>query len=475
MSHIELRDPDLAKEFILESLLLARAHPLSADSVKSTLRVAMELTSDGSPLPPLGLVFDISEVATRFGTERKSPPEVHGFHPGLTRRYEDYVLGKMYADISFERGVDAIARFEGRERDRAIAFMINQLCRRCDVVGAYLSPAVIKSFQQLTGDEVVAMAGELITPDGISATMSEHYEKLVTAIQSSGELLGAEDIFELEHGTALAEFGQRIALHQVLRAAAELEKNLPNQKPRSQPRKYSVATNILEEDFYPVGGFSSISNKGTIESLLRSELAYIDDEVRPDLFDIKFARGELLYYSRDENQFLRRRLSFVFLLDPSLAHARFKDPQIEWQRIILLMAMLYAMVERISNWLSVDAMQFEFLFLNRISASPLDDERELLEMLFREQLESGMVTIGEIEESEVVVHCDDLARTSLCHSLMLTSELRSLKTQIAISSQVVLEPILPALYLDEEDRFRSEDESLDGWRESLERLLKFLV
>ena len=30
------------------------------------------------------------------------------------------------------------------------------------------------------------------------------------------------------------------------------------------------------------------------------------------MFDIKFIRDELLYYSRDENQFLRRRRAFVF-------------------------------------------------------------------------------------------------------------------------------------------------------------------
>ena len=74
-------------------------------------------------------------------------------------------------------------------------------------------------------------------------------------------------------------------------------------------RRYSVATNIMEEDHYPIGGFTSISNRGTVESMVRSELAYIDEGMRPDLFDIKFARNELLFYSRDENQFLRRRLS----------------------------------------------------------------------------------------------------------------------------------------------------------------------
>ena len=40
---------------------------------------------------------------------------------------------------------------------------------------------------------------------------------------------------------------------------------------------------------------------------------------------MKFLRDELLYYSRDENQFLRRRRTFVFALFPDLVDARFKD------------------------------------------------------------------------------------------------------------------------------------------------------
>ena len=61
-------------------------------------------------------------------------------------------------------------------------------------------------------------------------------------------------------------------------------------------------TRALDEDTYPVGGFTSISTRGSIESLLHSQLAYMETDERPDLFDIKFLRDELLYYARDENQ-----------------------------------------------------------------------------------------------------------------------------------------------------------------------------
>ena len=140
-------------------------------------------------------------------------------------------------------------------------------------------------------------------------------------------MLAPEDVFELEHGTALAELGQRVALRQVLQAARRFEDALPARRVRPFAGRQEVPTHVLDEDTYPVGGFASISNRGSIESLLHSQLAYMEPEsaARPDLFDVKFLRDELLYYSRDENQFLRRRRTFVIVLAPDLVQARFKD------------------------------------------------------------------------------------------------------------------------------------------------------
>ena len=80
---------------------------------------------------------------------------------------------------------------------------------------------------------------------------------------------------------------------------------------------------------------------------------------RPDLFDVKYVRDELLYYSRDENTFLRRRQTFVFVLQPDLVQARFKDVRLPWQRVILLLALLVVVVRRQCEWLREDALRFE--------------------------------------------------------------------------------------------------------------------
>ena len=155
-------------------------------------------------------------------------------------------------------------------------------------------------------------------------------------------------MFELEQKTALAPFGQRVALRQVLQASALLEDKLPHQPLRRAARRFDVPTQIYDEDMYPVGGFSSLSTRGSVESLLHSQLAFMERGERPDLFDIKFLRDELLYYSRDENQFLRRRRTFVFALFPNLVQARVKDACLPWQGIIVLLGLLIATIRRLT-------------------------------------------------------------------------------------------------------------------------------
>ena len=110
---------------------------------------------------------------------------------------------------------------------------------------------------------------------------------------------------------------------------------------------------------------------------------------RPDLFDVKFLRDELLFYSRDENQFLRRRRAFVFALYPDLTATRFKDPDLPYQRGVLLLALLTTAVKRLTEWLSADALTFDVLFVGGGGAAPLAAERDLLRTLLREPIANG--------------------------------------------------------------------------------------
>jgi hypothetical protein len=146
----------------------------------------------------------------------------------------------------------------------------------------------------------------------------------------------------------------------------------------------------LDEDRFPVGGFASVSNRGGIESLLHSQLAYMEDadDGRPDLFDVKHLRDELLYYSRDENQLLRRRRDFSVVFAAALTQARFKDPELPCQRVLLALAGVVTVVRQLSRWLSLDALRFRLAV-----PDALKPERELLQLVLWDEIERGIVDV----------------------------------------------------------------------------------
>src|SRR5437773_2485991 len=99
MEILELRDLDLARQFIVQGLWLQRVVPPAPARVRAILEWAHEVSSEGQPLPPLGFLADVGHAA--FGQDRSATPatgtqEIPGLPPGLARTYEDHVLGKFY-------------------------------------------------------------------------------------------------------------------------------------------------------------------------------------------------------------------------------------------------------------------------------------------------------------------------------------------------------------------------------------------
>ncbi|MDG2221137.1 MAG: hypothetical protein P8L85_07150 [Rubripirellula sp.] len=432
----EIRDPELARSHLLHGLLVSRIAPMTGARLTQTLQWAKEVASQGEAVPPLGFIADVGGMMTshRGGAFAAGLPVVAGLEHTLTRRYEDYVLGKFAADQSCQRAADSLLRYRGRQRDRAVAYFIGRLLERIQsaetqsaetqFVGTQLSPAVIDGLLKTPTVEVLRDAWDSVEQTGISSLVVGQLDQLVNAIQRVGDAVGPEDLFELESGTAIMPLGQRIALRQILQAADLLRSEIPPQRPRVSGRQYSVATQLQQEDQYPIGGFNSITNHGTFESLVRSELAYMDDSERPDLFDIKYARHELLYYSRDESLLLRRRMAFAFVLNPDLKIARVKDEQLPFQRIVLLLACLSVVVQQLTDWLGKDSLYFEFIWCSeeeeQQAGSP-ESERQLIEAIFREQIRLGTVSQRTLGIDQWQERVEELGRTSFCQAMLVSA------------------------------------------------------
>jgi hypothetical protein len=478
MESHELRDLDAAKRYVLEGLCLQRAVKPTAATVRPALEWAMEIASGGHPLPPVGFVADIGHVA--FGADAeyrlKDPQQVPGWPPTLARTYEDHVLGKLYADWMFERAGDALRKYQGKDRVKGIAYVINQIRERTKVPGVLLPPAVIRGLLSSNPDDVLSSGWDSLMRDGPSELQIRLYEDLVASARRTNEVLAKEDVDALEDKSALGDMGQYVALRQIRQTTARIESHLPARPVKPLVGRKEVPTRVLDEDQYPVGGYTSISNRGSIESLLHSQLAYMEDE-SPDLFDIKFVRDELFFYSRDENQFLRRRRAFVFVLFPDLIAARFKDPELPHQRIVMLMSSILALFHKLADWLSNDAIRFEVLFVQDGGKKPLAEEATLMELLFREPIERGDGRVAWLpDQAAVITHLNRLARMSQVHCLAAAVEPFEMELDNVVVTEVTVDGARPEI--GEGDGMVAAlegEDALDVWQETVLRILQLWV
>jgi hypothetical protein len=113
-----------------------------------------------------------------------------------------------------------------------------------------------------------------------------------------------------------------------------------------------------------------------------------------DLFDLRFSENELLFYTRDDSNHSRKSQLIVFALLPDLLRARFKDRDLGWQRLTLVMALIQLCVSRLGTWLADDGLSFELLFvLDRHRINPLAEESTILGLLLDDWITRGMLTI----------------------------------------------------------------------------------
>src|SRR3954453_12557318 len=104
---------DDARRFVHQGLWLQKAvFPPQPAHLRQILEWVLEIASSGEPVPPVGFVADLG--VSVFGLDRgekrpvEAPPAPLEKMKDALRQYEDFVLGKIYGDWTFERACDAL-------------------------------------------------------------------------------------------------------------------------------------------------------------------------------------------------------------------------------------------------------------------------------------------------------------------------------------------------------------------------------
>jgi len=421
-----LRDPEEVAGWLSTGLCLMRmSRPCSAslDRAVPWLRASI---SDAPALPPVGIIADVGTLLEGGKLDLDDAmPVADDRLRAAVRAYDDGLLGRLSADPRFEAASDALARLPDDRRAEGVAILVQQLMSHVRFPDATpVSPAVARRVLARPTEELLRLGLERLRGgDELQADLAPQYEQLVQCVRHTDVLLTDKDIFTLENLTVLRSLTQRVAIHQMVDAAQQLERSLPRRLRRRPGRHGGTPTKIEDESAYPTGGFSAITNSGSMENIVCSELVYMDDNEEFDLFDVRFAEAELLFYTRDESVFLRNQRWITFLLHPDLVRARFKDAQLPWQRLVLAFGLLLCVVRRLHDWLSEEALLLRFVFLppDKGSGASLSQESELLRLLLREWIDKGTVQVleGGLEqalgggEASVVLLTTDASTASM--------------------------------------------------------------
>src|SRR5262249_44484519 len=149
---VEELNLDDARRWVYQGLWLQKAiFPPQPTNLRMILEWALEIASSGEPVPPVGFVADIG--ATAFGMDRGEKRSVQEPLPlmdstkNVLRQYEDFVLGRIYGDWTFERACDALRSDKyqtARDKARGLAYLIAKYQKNARFGGVHFSPSIIR-------------------------------------------------------------------------------------------------------------------------------------------------------------------------------------------------------------------------------------------------------------------------------------------------------------------------------------------
>lgn len=223
--------------------------------------------------------------------------------------------------------LDGVFIISGADRDNVLAQPI--LTQIIDRLPAFRHSALVFSDSELEK----AMSVEVAHSAGFNVDQAfEHiYQQ---AIQEFGETefsFDADDIFEIGHPNLFERAADRLFYRRMVEAMRGLATWTRSVFTIKEESSWIVAR-YGEPQVLPLGGYDELTNKGTLSSLVTSELAYIDESMAFDLFDYKFIENQLMYFKRDSGAVfrIRRDIRVKIVLSEFFEHERHLGLMFAW-------------------------------------------------------------------------------------------------------------------------------------------------
>ena len=385
------------------SLLVAPQDEVLPELTGALVALASELPGG----PPLGALLDAVALlllpVVRLDEARRRLHEGRPVCDALgaaVGRWLDAFLAPVASSPAFLDVRDALRRHDTEERQRGAALVGSEMVGRwirSEKAEGRVDTGMLRRVLERPATELRTRGAAALLSSHRREQLVARYDALVAMDARRSALVTKTDLLLATNAPVLRSRAARTGLRQLAEAAAEMGRRVPRVLRHKGPRGDDVTSRVRAEGTYPMGGFSSMSNTGSLESVVSSELAYLSPgaDLADDLFTLRWALGELLYYTRDESVTSRPRTTFSIHLAADLILARHKDPDAPYQRATLALASVVVLITRAIHLFRGEALRFRLAF-----DPALDAERNVLALALVREREAKLVEIVTGEEPD---------------------------------------------------------------------------
>ncbi|MBX7114861.1 MAG: hypothetical protein K1X64_11095 [Myxococcaceae bacterium] len=357
--------------------------------------------------PTLGL----PTAAFDFGSLLAGQPllpfrlDVPGLLRDAVREWEDHVLARLLGDRRFVLLQEAYTAQPHGLKGTVAGLLVATWAERLSLAAPVtLSVGKLRALGKRGMADVMAQGLAKVSQEGPLVTeLAASLRRACAQARKQREWVTDAEVFLAENVASLKGLASRVALAQAASATQALLESAPGRLKARRDHDADIPVQSGDDDAYPMGGFTSLTTRGSLENLATTELAYMEQgDERPDFFDVRFVDDSLLYYARDESMAFRQKRVVAFVFEASLKRARVVDEGEKYQRLLWVQALCAALVRRLGQWLDGEGLVFQLWFVKEGGEAPLSEEAGVLWLLLREFRQSGRVTFHEAASIEEV-------------------------------------------------------------------------
>ena len=369
---------------------------------------------------PLSLVVDLVSLIER-GDQTLFASELHAsdWLPGerlLRTGYENRFLGALLQERAFQAARERLPL--AREvRRGAIVHLVALLMQhfaplwpeRVEVEPAHLRELALAPAARLEAQPRLARFLDTVDDETFFETAMAQFLAGLNSEVAWHELLRSEDLFEIEHWEVLDTEAERIGVRQI----GEVERRLGEARlPRIyvNDEAFEAETDLIDETEYPTGGLAGLTNRGSFENLVRSELVYMVAEAGgTNLFDVRYIESELLYYMRDDGVMRRKRRIIHLVLDVEAGFFA-KSPGYDYPFSTLSQGLVVRLCRDLLQTFQEDAVTLHVHYLweppadigtntaARREQERLQEEIELMRLVLTPEIKAEAITVDWVKE-----------------------------------------------------------------------------